>query len=384
MEWPVIYIETNYPPDPLPVTVACVAVRFIPPSASSTGGRLQQFNDSYQSIPQVNTSFASPRVADPMSAYTFTAWQIPTSTQQEDILHALSTLMNAKAVNLWWPYMIVELHVDDVVYENHSLPGRVAGFTTIYHRSDNCIWHDIELRTRQRLIDPISGIQDTTNYLQEGDYNLTPGVRVSSAPGTEEGLYDMESYSTTAGILLRNSDGRMRMTVANHGFPRSSQVFHPITGGSRIGEITERWPAQDVALVELDPSIKFDNSYYFEAQKPLRLLRSNEVMSKAGKWFSVDGMSTGLIFLFLRGVRLHQASRPAGPSPVQIDFSEWRQETLFQTIGATGGNLRDGVRGAPIVDEGVGGVAGFFQLANSEWCLSPVLDEIIDRGWAVL
>jgi hypothetical protein len=27
---------------------------------------------------------------------------------------------------------------------------------------------------------------------------------------------------------------------------------------------------------------------------------------------------------------------------------------------------------------------GFFQLGSVEWCLSPVLDEIIDRGWAGL
>lgn len=380
VEWPVLYVETNFPPNPVPVTVACVAVRFVPPSSSSSS-----YRDFYQSIPSVNTSFASPRIPDPISAFNVKAWHLPTSNQQREIINALSNLMNVKAVNFFWPYLIVELDMDAVIYQNHSLPGRVAGFTTIYHRSVNSIWHEMELRTRQRVIDPTSGVQDTTNYLEQGDYTLRPGVRVSSAPGTDEGPYATESYSTTAGVLLRNSDGRVRMTVANHGFPASTQVFHPSIGGSRIGEIDERWLAQDVALVELDPSIKFDNSYYFEAQNPVRLLRSNEVRSKAGKWFGVDGMSTGLIFLFLRGVRLHKADRPGGPVPVQTEFSEWNEESLFQTLGPSGGNLRDGIRGAPIVeDEGIGGVAGCFQLGSVEWCLSPVLDEIIDRGWGVL
>ena len=227
------------------------------------------------------------------------------------------------------------------------------------------------------------------NNLEQDDHTLTPGVRVSSASGTDEGPYATESYSTTGGVLLRNSDDRVRMTVANHGFPASTQVFHPSIDGSRIGEIDERCLAQDVALVKLDPSIRFDNSHYFEAPNPVRLLRSNEVRSKAGKWFSVDGMSTGLIFLFLRGVRLHKADRPGGPMPVpvpvHIAFPEWNEESLFQTLGPNGGNLRDGICGAPIVeDEGNGGVAGFFQLGSREWCLSPVLDEIMDRGWAVL
>ncbi len=143
---------------------------------------------------------------------------------------------------------------------------------------------------------------------------------MSSAPDTDEGPYVAESYFTTAGVLLRNSDGRARMTVVNNGFPASTQVFHPSIRGSRMGEIDKRWLAQDVALVRLDSSIKFDNSYYFDTQNPVRLLRSNEVRSKAGKRYSVDGMSTGLIFLFLRGVRVHKADRSGGLVSVQSEF----------------------------------------------------------------
>lgn len=52
-------------------------------------------------------------------------------------------------------------------------------------------------------------------------------------------------------------------------------------------------------------------------------------------------------------------------------------------IRPTGGTTNYGLCGAPIVDDdaGDGAVAGFFQLANNEICLSPVLDEIIDGGW---
>lgn len=142
-----------------------------------------------------------------------------------------------------------------------------------------------------------------------------------------------------------------------------------------------------MALVKLDPSISFRNLHYFEAQTPLRLLRSEELeQSKTGKWFSVDGMYTRLLFLFLRGVSLYQARRPS-PDRIQIEFCKWTTEHVFRLIGPAGGSAQDGVCGAAIVEDDpeMGGVAGFFQLANNdEICLSPVLDELIDRGWTLL
>lgn len=160
-------------------------------------------------------------------------------------------MMNIKRLNFVWPYIIVELYMDDRVYATHSLPGRIAGCTTLYHRSELTYWQDRKPRTRERLIDPKLGIQDTTNYLEESGRSLTPGVRVSSAPLINQG-HAIISRSTTAGVVLRNAEGQVRLTVANHGFLESEEVFHPTTNDFKIGEISERWPAQDVALVKLD------------------------------------------------------------------------------------------------------------------------------------
>ena len=389
LDWPIVIIETEYPPSPLPVTVGCVAALFVPPPNPFMGEKASSSRYlSSQYLPssfEVNTSFASPRVLDPISTYKLESWKIPTRKQQEHVLEVLNPMMNIKRLNFVWPYIIVELYMDDRVYATHSLPGRIAGCTTLYHRSELTYWQDMKPRTREILIDPKLGIQDTTNYLEESSQSLTPGVRVSSAPLTNQG-YAIISRSTTAGVVLRNHEGQVRLTVANHGFLESEEVFHPTTNDFRIGEISERWPAQDVALVKLDPSISFRNLHYFEAQTPLRLLRSEELeRSKTGKWFSVDGMSTGLLFLFLRGVSLYQARRPS-PNPIQIDFCKWTTEHVFRLIGPAGGSTKDGICGAAIVEDDpeMGGVAGFFQLANDEICLSPVLDEFIDRGWTLL
>lgn len=227
---------------------------------------------------QVNTSFASPRVPDPINAYKLEAWKIPTCNQQQDILRVLHTCMHPKAVNFLSPYIIVELYVDEHVYANHPLPGRVAGCTTVYHRSNFAFWQGMEgmkPHTRERLINPNSSVRNTTNYLEKSSRDLTPGIRVVSAPFTnpftDKCLDATVSYPSTACVSLRNSDGQVKLTVAN------------------------------------------------------------------------------------RGVR------------------------------TTGGNIKDGIYGARIVeDDEMGGVAGFFQLADNEMCLSPLLDEIIDRGWALL
>lgn len=383
IRWPIIFIETTEPPSPLPLTVGCVAVVFVPAPGDAEPNKAISPLYAVARI-ELTTNYASPRIPDPVSSFRLKKWTYPTRQQREHIIKALHTLVSIRRVSFFWPYIIAELHVDDRLYGKHTLPGKVAGCAVFYHHKEASFWQDMTCKIRERLIDPGSGAQDSTNYLENGNGELSPGVRLESAPVTDEGPYATLSRTTTAGVMLRNIDGQVRMTVSNHGFPESDQVFHPSTDGCRIGEITERWLAQDVALVRLDPSVAFSNNSYFEAQSPKRLLRSQDLEnSRYGKWFCADGMSTGLVFLLLQGVSSYEARRPTKPRPVEIDFEEWMTENIYHMIGATGGTTKDGLCGAPIVDDdvGEGAVAGFFQLANNEICLSPVLDEIIDCGW---
>ncbi|KAI9768319.1 MAG: hypothetical protein M1840_004927 [Geoglossum simile] len=157
--------------------------------------------------------------------------------------------------------------------------------------------------------------------------------------------------------------------------------------GTRVGEITERWIVHDIALVKLDPSIRFDNTSYFQAKPPKRLLRASEVTQ--GRWYAADGMSTGIVYFIARGVRSIVPPRPI-PFP-EIEYYSYIEEHalmqgIFQGIGPTGGGAADGLCGAPIVDDDLdcgGGVAGFFQPSDGCFCFTPVLDELIDRGWTI-
>jgi len=186
----------------------------------------------------------------------------------------------------------------------------------------------------------------------------------------------------TCGVLIRCNSGDPRPTVANHGFWGTGDVYHPHAnvGGVHIEEITERFEALDIALVQLYPSVCFCNTDYFQAKSPKRLLRSSEI--RYNTWCSLDSMATGLVFLRDTGVVDESPPRPGG---IIIPFAQFQTSNIYKCIGPIGGVVRDGVCGAPIVvdDADDGGIVGFFQLGeeNCEWAMSPCLDDLIDRGW---
>ena len=377
-QFPVLVIVTSDPPSPLPLTVASVAVVFIPPR--------QPVDDSLEArlIPDVRplsvtTNYAGPRrPTDPLD-FTFPKWTEPTEPQITALLAALVVFCNPRQIHILCPYLIIELHVNDErVYKPDSLPRRIGGFAVYYHHSQESVFGGLSVQGRERLIVPSESVQDTTDYMQTHNI-LCPGIRVESAQATDVGPYAEIAISTTAGVLLRDTHGHERITVCNHGFTHSSEVFHPSNSGTQIGEIEERWEALDVALVKLNPSISFTNQMYFESKVPRRLLRSNEI--PLGTFFCVDGMSTGAIFLQVQGISLYIPNRPADVSGIEHSSMK-----IYRIFGSNMALPQPGVCGAAIVedDSDEGGVAGFFSEGNSDFALTPCLNELIDRGWALV
>jgi hypothetical protein len=273
---------------------------------------------------------------------------------------------------------MIDLHVDDQrIYEAESFPRRIGGFAAHYHHSSESVFEGLCVKGREKLISPTASTQDNSNYLQV--YNeLCPGVRVESGEATIMDQYTQFSISTTAGILVRDNHGHQRLTVSNHGFPYSNEVFHP-SHGVQIGVIDQRWDALGIALVKLDSLAKFTNNTYFESKRPRRFLRSQEIPD--GAFFSVDGMSTGVVYMQAQGLTLDISPRPQGCTG--ISFAKLR---IYRGFGAMSAVPRDGICGAALVEDGSeeGGVAGFFQNGNPHYALSPCLDEFIDCSWGVV
>jgi predicted secreted protein len=56
---------------------------------------------------------------------------------------------------------------------------------------------------------------------------------------------------------------------ANHGFLVLSQVFHPATQADEIGDVVDRYPELDIAMVRFTPAnlTRFSNRVYLQAEQ---------------------------------------------------------------------------------------------------------------------
>ncbi|KAL8941733.1 MAG: hypothetical protein Q9216_002061 [Gyalolechia sp. 2 TL-2023] len=374
--WPTIIIETNTPPKPLPLTIAGVAARFLPPSESEDNANPGPLQDNLPT--KITNDYMDMKSSvDPLT-FKLVKWKKPTLQQKRAVVDVICSFCNPHYIHVLFPYLIVELYRDGRCYAAGSLPRRIGGCSAVYHHKSTSIFEDMAVHGVPGLIQPTVNVQDTSDYLQ-AYHVLTPGVRVSSAHVTNVGQRADLAIGTTAGVLLRNNHGQQRLTVAHHGFLHSEDVHHPTEIGTHIGVIDERFEHLDLALAKLDPSINFDNSTYFESKRPRRLLRGAEI--ELGAWFSVDGISTGMVFLRAAGITMELPPRPARTTEI-----EWTGWNLFDGFGQINTELRGGICGAAIVEEDVddGGVAGFFCHGHGQWALSPCLDELIDGSWSVI
>lgn len=377
-----LVLETAVPPDPLPLTIGGMPTMFVP---MREPGEL--LHDPFST--HHNTLYASPRVEDPITSFKLPHWMDPSKEQMKMISFALSKLASVKRITYVWKFTIVELAVDGRTYDDRSLPGIVAGCTTLYHHSSDPYGGGMSRRRRWIVPDPGMDIEDVSNYLLLGDRQLGPGVRLSSS------CYDIDgqpqtSMSTTSGVLLRNGSS-VRMTCALHGWPNSNDVYHPqAPSGQIIGLIKERYDAQDIGLVDLHPSIRFTNSSYFDAIPPRRLLTSDDTRNARGSWYLADAMSTGCVAMMQAGIIDELPPRSSGH--VMISYTQWEKEKsvyskLYAMIGATGGaaEVADGLCGAPIVGESADsqGVGGFFQFEGGNYCIAPCLDQLVADGWSL-
>lgn len=373
-------MTTSIPPaDQAPITVGGVATFFTEPIPIDSPRHtfFQPPNTRY-------ASFGRPvRVPDPIPAETCRVqrWVKPTPDQLEIIPNTLCDLADVKTLTFIDVFLMVELRADNErTYKDYSLPREVAGIITFYHHSNEPYWKDlIDADERDKLI---VDRDMTANRLAEKGH-IFPGVRLSSSPhppATAEGeQVTTTTKNSTAGVLLRNSNtGQLRVTAASQSFPESDPpeiIYHQ---GTRIGVIDSRLHEQDMALIQLDPSIKFTNQEYFNANPPKRLLRSTEI--PRGTWFAVDdGTSTGKVYLQARGERFHLPRRSAGE---KLKFGDFEQERIF---GASR-PMSDEWLGAPIVQEDPegAGLAGFvneMMMLDGEYCVAKALDGLIDSGW---
>ncbi|KAF3027768.1 hypothetical protein E8E15_008885 [Penicillium rubens] len=336
-------IETASPPQPIPFTLGAMPVLFVPP-----GGPFEE--------PIPSAPYPNPRLPDPCPG-------------------------------VHWPRMVNPTKRDGRSYPELSLPGTVGGRTALYHHQNIPFFKSMRSLPRPRIIQPSKAsslspaVHDTANYLRRSA--LTPGCRVESgfevpSPGSQP-----TPAATTCGVKIRNNGGEERLTVANHEFLSSKDIYHPqVNGGDLIGQVVDTRPELDVALVKLTPaaSFSFTNTCYFQAEPRTRLLESAHIGQ--GSWSEIDGMSSGLFSMMNTGIMELRPIRPVGHP--MIPFSQWDTRLVNLVFGNIEGFVSDGVCGAPIVEVESGGVAGFFHLSDGSFATSAVLDDLVAEGWGLV
>lgn len=339
-----------------------------------------------EAIPE--SPYPNPRIQDPCPTLTWPKMAFPTKEQNITLLTALEPFANIRAILYLPNWTIVELRYGDGrVYEPRSLPGIVAGRTTLYHHAEGPFYHRMRSQTRARFIDHAQHMnspeplpQDDSNYLRR--LCLTPGCRVESGLGSPGSGYGSVNSATTLGVKLHNVHGEEMVTVAQHGFLLSNVVYHPRVGEDMIGTVSDTCPELDIAFVKLTPaaSASFTNECNFQAEPPRSLMPGD--MIEAGSWSKVDGMSSGLVNLMAYGKYFLEPVRPVGHPAIPSE--RWKAISVNAVFGAINSTISEGTCGAPIVECGNGGVTGFFHLSDGTNCLRIHLDDLIAEGWQVV
>ncbi|KAJ5138854.1 uncharacterized protein N7515_003702 [Penicillium bovifimosum] len=326
--------------------------------------------------PIPSAPYPNPRLPNPCPGVRWPRMVNPTKSQRTAVLEAISRLANVRAAIFLPFWTIFELET-----------GEMAAATQNPHYPDIPFFKTMRSLTRPRIIQPSKAsslspaVHDTANYLRRSA--LTPGCRVESgfevpSPGSQP-----TTAATTCGVKIRNNGGEERLTVANHGFLSSKDIYHPqVNGGDLIGQVVDPRPELDVALVKLTPaaSFSFTNTCYFQAEPPTRLLESAHIGQ--GSWSEIDGMSSGLFSMMNTGIIESRPIRPVGHP--MIPFSQWDTRLVKLIFGNIEGFVSDGVCGAPIVEVESGGVAGFFHLSDGSFATSAVLDDLVAEGWGLV
>ena len=180
-EW-ILVVETSNPPKPVPLTVAGLPARFVPPGDCG-------YVDLYGLAP-----YPSRRIPDSCPHVTWGKRQSPTKEQMcavTAVISAVSELAHVRRVNFLPAAIVVELEYGDgKEYSRKSLPGTVANRAITYHHGIGSFVSSVRNHTRERVLDPAGYVscplpQDATDYINEPNWSIlsqdSQGGRVRGA-----------------------------------------------------------------------------------------------------------------------------------------------------------------------------------------------------------
>lgn len=186
-----LWIETANPPQPIPFTIGCMPAIFVGIGESLRG-----------TIP--HTPYPNPRMQYPCAGLIWPKMTLATKQQYTTLITALSSFASIRAILYLPNWTIVELKYDDGhKYELRSLPGIVAGQTTLYHHEKRLFNANLRSQARIHFTDPAQymsnseSFQDNANYLRQLR-GLIPGDMIAAGSWCEVDGMSSDSVSLMA------------------------------------------------------------------------------------------------------------------------------------------------------------------------------------------
>lgn len=189
-------IETNNPPNPVPLTVGCQPAIFvrINETVLEPLPKAPYPNPLTVLEPCPKAPYLNPRLPDPCPHLRLPRMEFPTDADNVTVLEALKPLANVRAVMYLPFWTVVELvYGDNRVYERRSLPGTVAGRTTMYHHEEAPFYSSMKNLTAARQLGLAQQEEpEPPRMLLQGKH-IKPGSW-AEVDGVDSGLVSLMSY----------------------------------------------------------------------------------------------------------------------------------------------------------------------------------------------
>jgi hypothetical protein len=361
-----VFLFSILPPKPWPKTIAGVSPYFT--TDSNDNGPLSPFINRQSKQPKLHVY--SERDANDLVPHEINEFL-------ELVSSAFCKLdIAVTEVQYWKHFFVVVLEDDNTNLKN--VPCQFAQCLCFYLFEWEMHRPDINSYSARRIQEPREAVNDDSSY-----EILRPGIMVSSGWLNESGA----ELLTTSGTLIRDSTGKVYMTVASDGFPNDGKVFHPRANGRQIGNIIKKLDHTDVSLVQLDDTETFTNETFESPVDDVPATKLQDFLPFTELFMAQLVYMNNPFTGYTRGmVGAYSITRIPSDDRNATDM-RWIKTRWFYLGQDFVKELVDGVCGSVIWDID-GKVLGFFKFAITQgalmnWGCFVASDEVAEQGYCI-
>lgn len=340
----------EYPPKPWPISIA---------------GLPAWFTTDNEAEP---IQFGVPGRQHGILENTLPIWHPPSQSFFKVIVEAFQQDFGVSVFSVMWMGSWFLITIPNEI-QPKLLPSKISGLLATYSYPGATGNHQLQ-QAAYRAVVPTQTVRGETDYQPI----LRPGVMVSCGTAGNNELF------TTAGVPVKDQDGKKWVTVTTHGFPLGEEkVWHPTAAGAVIGEVRVILEDTDISLVELLDEFFFEAETFGTATNPAVSLvgfkSSDDV--RIGEKVVMDSPFSGR----REGLVGRVEFRRAGPeSP---DHALHWVTTVWTYIGNGSDELAAGSCGSVLWNEDGEVVAIFGYADENGWAPGLSAVSLLDAGFEI-